>query len=151
MYCRKCGKEIEEDSFCKYCGEPAYEGLARDEGISFSEALVKIREKIRGFGHEKMVNMVSWLAAIAGVVNRIMHNEIEIVYSVLAQDDYFVLAEESRKFAIAIIGIQIILCGLLMFDVRKTKIGVGKGVYISVAITLLIQIAAMMLRIPAPY
>lgn len=151
MYCRKCGKEIEEDSFCKYCGEPALEGMASNEGFSFSGTLMKIREKIRVFGHEKLINIVSWLTAVVGVVNRFMHNEIEVVYSVLAQDDYFVLAEESRKFAITIIGIQIILCGLLMFDVNKRKIWVGKGMYVTFAITLLIQIAAMMLRIPAPY
>lgn len=151
MYCRKCGKDIEEDSFCKYCGEAAQEGMARDEGISFSESLMKIREKIRVFGHEKLINIVSWVAAVVGVANRIMHNEIEVVYSVLAQDDYYVLAEESREFAIAIIGIQIILCGLLMYDVNKRKIWVGKGMYVSFVITLLIQMVALMLRIPAPY
>lgn len=151
MYCRKCGKEIEEDSFCKYCGQPTQEGMARNEGLSFSETLMIIREKIRVFGHEKIINIVSWLAAAMGVVNRIMHNEIEVVYSVLAQDDYFVLAEENREFAITLIGIQIILCGLLMFDVNKRKIWVGKGMYVSFVITLLIQIAAIMLRIPAPY
>lgn len=151
MYCRKCGKEIEEDAFCKYCGEAAQKDMSRDNGFSFSETLMKIREKIRVFGHEKLSNIVSWIAAVLGVANRIMHNEIEVVYSVLAQDDYYVLAEESREFAITIIGIQIILCGLLIYDVNKRKIWVGKGMYISFIITLLIQIVALTLRMPAPY
>ena len=151
MYCRKCGKEIAEDSFCKYCGEPVNASVRTTENNLFPETLTAIREKIRIFGHEKLVNIVSWLAAIAGVVNRIMHNEIEIVYSALVQDDYFVLAEESRSFAITMIGIQLILGGLLIYDARKRDIWVEKGMYISFVITLLIQAAAMCLRIPAPY
>ena len=39
MYCKKCGKEIEKDSFCKYCGQPAHEGIVKDNGISISESL----------------------------------------------------------------------------------------------------------------
>jgi len=38
-----------------------------------------------------------------------------------------------------------------MLDVWKRKIWVGKGMYVSFVITLLIQVAAMMFRIPAPY
>ena len=151
MYCKKCGKEIEKDSFCKYCGQPAHEGIVKDNGISISESLMKIREKVRVFGHEKLVKMVSWFAAVLSVINRFVHNEIEVVYFGLAQDDYFVLAEEHHGFALTIIVIQIILCSLLMLDVWKRKIWVGKGMYVSFVITLLIQVAAMMFRIPAPY
>ena len=151
MYCRKCGKEIEEDSFCKYCGEPAQGGKTKGEDFSFSEVLTKLREKIRVFGHERLIKAVSWIAAAVGVVNRFMHNEVEVEYSLLAQDDFFVLAEESRGFATTIMVIHIILCGLLIYDVRKKDIWVGKSMYIIFVITLLIQIAAMMLRVPAPY
>lgn len=151
MYCRNCGKELDEGAFCKYCGEPTQAGVTKKENVSFLEILMNIRERIRVFGHDRLINIFSWLAAAVGVINRIIHNEIETVYYFLAQDDYFILAEESRGLATAVIGMQTVLCGLLLADVWTRKIWISKGAYVSVVITLLIQLGAMLLRIPAPY
>lgn len=151
MYCRNCGKELSEGSFCKYCGEPTQTGSVKKETISFSETLTKICDWISVFGHDKLVNIFSWLAAAFGIINRVMHNEVEVVYYFLAQDDYFVLAEEARGTAITVICIHIILCGLLFADVWTKKILINKGAYVSFVITLLIQIMAILLRMPALY
>lgn len=151
MYCRNCGKEIDEGYFCRYCGEATQAGITRKNVASVSETIMKIRERIRVFGHDRLINIFSWFAAAVGIINRVMHNEIETVFYVLAQEDYFVLAEESRGLATAAIWIHIVLCGLLLADVWSRKIWISKGTYASFVITLLIQFAAMLLRIPAPY
>lgn len=149
MYCRNCGKEIGEDSFCKFCGEPTQAGAARKDKINFMEHFESVREKIRVFGHDRLIHILSWLAAAVGVINRFMHNEIETVYVALAQDDYYVLAAESSGFAQTIIWIQVVICGLLCADVWSRKIWISKGAYVSFVVTLLIQLGALLLRIPA--
>ena len=150
MYCRNCGKEIEDDSFCKYCGEPTQAGASRND-FSFSTLLMEIREKIRVFGHDKLISIFSWLAAAVSIVNRVKHKEIETILVGTAVDDYFVLSGDGRSLANAVLWAYILLCGLLLADVWKMKIWMGKGTYVILVISLLVQLAAMWLRIPAPY
>lgn len=147
MFCRKCGKEIGEVKFCPFCGE---ETEMNHSNAAYKGTAHEVMQKIRNFGQVKLINIISLFSALIGVIVRIKNNEIEVVYSALASDDYFVLSEQGKVAMLWIMAVQILLCGILYYDAKKTSY-IFKSDMVLAIVMLAVQVLAMVLRMPAPY
>ena len=149
MFCRKCGKEIGDAKFCSFCGEPTEIEAKSDFDINRTAQV--ILEKVRTFGHVKLSYIISLVCAAIGIWIRIQNNVVEVVYSALASVDYFVLSEQGKTWMLFVIVLQVLFCGIILYDARKTGVDAWrKGVSCAIAM-LVVQILAMTLRLPAPY
>ncbi len=153
MFCKNCGKDIGDAKFCQYCGSSNEEKQTNITVNLIQEDFVKkIKEKIFEIGHEKLLKLTSLIATIISIIVRIAKNEIETVYGVvLTQDDYFVISDIGRKYMIVVILIQLAISVLLYNNAKKAQAIVSKKTLLLVAASIIIQIFAMILRLPAPY
>ena len=148
MFCKNCGKDIGDAKFCQYCGFCNDNTPKSSGSVEFLKAA---EEKIIKFGHNKVINIISGLFLIISLIIRIVNNEIDIVYVLFAQDDYYVISEGGRTAVIVLIAIQVISSVLLYIHARYKRISVSIGVVAFFLISVVIQILMISIRLPAPY
>ncbi len=154
MFCRNCGKDIGDAKFCQYCGKPSGEESKNTHWLQnelFIGIKNKIKQIIKGIGQEKLLNLIAWISAIMSIVIRIVNNEIKTVYDFLTQEDYFVVSENGRKYMLIIIVFQIVISLLLYGNAKKERINISKTTIVLFFVSLVIQILATVVKLPAPY
>ena len=152
MFCIKCGKEISEESnFCPNCGHqrnntissPKMEG---EQPVGSNN--VDWCKKIDYIGVFKILSLICipviiWL--------RICFNEIEVVYSALAQDDYYVISDEGITW-LSFVSIVYFVGGVILLScARKYNQKISAMHIVSLITVLLLCVVAAVLRFPAPY
>ncbi len=110
-----------------------------------------IKDKISQIGQNKLVKIITIIITIINMIVRRVNNEIKVVYSFLAQDDYFVVSEKGRTYMLIIIALHILITFCLCKSAKKEERKVSKGTTVLVIFSLIIQVLAMLLQIPAPY
>lgn len=152
MFCIKCGKEISEESnFCPNCGHQRNHAISspKMEGEQLgSSNNVDWCKKIDYIGVFKIFSLICvpiiiWL--------RICFNEIEVVYSVLAQDDYYVISDEGVIW-LSFMSIVYFVGGVILLScARKYNQKISALHIVSLITVLLLCVVAAVLRLPAPY
>lgn len=151
MFCKNCGKDIGEAKFCQYCGSSNDDNTNITVNLVQKDFIKTVKEKIALIGREKLIKLTAIIAAIINVIIRVANNEIEVVYSLLAQDDYFVVSDTGRKYMLIVIAIQVIVSALLYSNAKKSQIAISKKATILSVVSITVQLFAMLLRLPAPY
>lgn len=151
MFCRKCGKEIGDSKFCSECGEPVISNSVHRQTENLNEIFSTLTRKVKKIGHEKLLKVVCVLSTVINLIIRITNNSITVVYSALAQDDYYCISEEGKKWTLIVIAIEIALSILFWLDARKNQMPISKIGITFGAIMLLIQLAIAFINVPAPY
>lgn len=151
MYCKNCGKDIEDAKFCQYCGKPNNENLNVTVNVIQKDLLTTVKGKIKQIGQGKLIKLITIIATIINIIIRIVNNEIKVVYSLLSQEDYFVVSEKGRTYMLIIIVLEIITTFCLYKNAKKDKTKISKGTFVLLVFSLIIQILAMLLQLPAPY
>ena len=151
MYCKKCGKDIGEAKFCQYCGNSNDCTVGENVNSPNNDFLTTIKNKIKEIGHEKLIKLIAFFSVVISVIIRIIHNEIETVYDILVQEDYFVVSDIGRKYMLFMVVVQCVLSAFLYTNAKKEQTIVSKKTVFLFAVSLAVQILAMVLRFPAPY
>lgn len=151
MFCKNCGKDIGEAKFCQYCGSSNDVNNNITINLVQNDFIKTIKEKIVQIGQEKLIKLTAIIATIINVIIRVVNNEIEVVYSLLAQDDYFVVSDTGRTYMLIVIAIQVVLSTLLYSNAKKSQILISKKATVLSVILIAVQIFAILLRLPAPY
>ena len=178
MFCRFCGKEINDVKYCPHCGKSV--DKASFDADAIKKAAANIKKAALTVGYNKLFMLTAIIGTVINFIVRICCNEITVVRVALVQDDYYRLSGLGRVWTVVIILIQILIYAALWFDAKKgrsrssdfvsdnTETGlteserepdascvnsavIEKKAYIIAGILLLIQIAVMLLSIPAPY
>ena len=151
MFCKNCGKDIGDAKFCQYCGGSNDSTPNVIVNISRNDLFATIKDKIKQIGQEKLIKVISIVAAAVSIIIRIVHNEIEVVYNFLAQDDYYVVSSTGRIYMLIVMALQVVLSLFLYKSAKNEQVKISKKTIIVFTIFLAIQVLAMILRIPAPY
>ena len=151
MFCKNCGKDIGDAKFCQHCGNSNESIPKITVEVSQKDFFAVVKDKIKQIGQGKLLKVISIIAAIVNIVIRVVNNEIEVVYYALAQDDFFVLSEEGRKYMIIVIALQSVLALFLHSNARKENVIIPNSSRVIFVVSLIIQVLAMVLRLPAPY
>lgn len=151
MFCKNCGKDIGEARFCQFCGTASDGNNNITVNIVQNDFIKTFKDKVMQIGEEKLIKLTAIIATIINVIIRVVNNEIEVVYSLLTQDDYFVISDTGRIYMLMIIAIQIIASVLLYNNARKNQTVVSKKCVILSVTLVAVQIFVMLLRLPAPY
>lgn len=147
MFCSKCGKDIGDAKYCPYCGAKAGSTIGDVNNQPRSVETSGISQ----FGHGTLIKLLSVVGTIINLVIRYLNSEIEVVYNLFAQDDYYVLSEDARIWMLLVMAAEILLLFALWHDAKNKKIKISVGSIICFILLLAVQIAVMLLRIPAPY
>ena len=151
MFCKNCGKDIGDAKFCQYCGYSNDINPNTTANPNQNNLFTTIKDGINQIGYNKLIDFLSMISAIISIAIRIINNEIEVIYYFLAQDDYFVISESGRKYIIIVIALQTIITLFYFLCTKKEQIKNPTQTIVLFIVSLVIQILAMMLRIPAPY
>ena len=152
MFCKKCGKDIGDAKYCQYCGNCNDDTSKSTISTDIFKDIVKFAgENITKFGHDRLINIISWLSMIISLIVRIVCNEIEVVYVLFVSDDYFVISEGGKAFVIVLMVIQALSSVLLYVHARYKSIVIPKRLIVLFIISLVIQILMISIRLPAPY
>lgn len=149
MFCKNCGKDIGEARFCQFCGTPSDESNNITVNVVQNDFIKTLGEKIAQIGQEKLITLIAIISTIINIIIRIANNEIVTVYSLLAQDDYFVISNTGRTYMLLVIVIQIITHILLYNNAKKNQSIVSKKSIALAIILIAIQVFAMLLKLPA--
>lgn len=151
MFCKNCGKDIGDAKFCQYCGNQNDSNPNVTVNLIQNDLFATIKDKIKQIGQVKLIKLTSIISTIINIIIRIVNNEIEVVYNFLAQDDYLVISESGRSYMLIVIALQIIISLFLYRNAKKEQTNISMKVIALFVISLVIQVLAMVLRIPAPY
>lgn len=151
MFCKNCGKDIGDAKFCQYCGSQNEGNPNVTVNLIQNDLFTTIKDKIKQIGQGKLIKLISIISILINIIIRIVNNEIKVVYNFLAQDDYLVISESGRNYMLIVIALQTIISLFLYRNARKEETNISKNVIILFVISLVIQVLAMVLQLPAPY
>ena len=148
MFCVKCGREIGDAKFCQFCGQPT-SAVPMQNGTS--QVLEKVSEKLKEFGYGKLISIASVVWAAVGVFIRSRNEVLETVRYGLAFDDYYVISEEGRSKIVTVMMIHIVLTIILFWLGKKSKDRIPMLAILLAVVAIGVMVAAMTVRISAPY
>lgn len=151
MFCVKCGKQIDEVSFCPYCGQPVSSTPVQNNITQVYYVHKPLSEKLKEFGYGKLISLVSVVLAVVGIFIRSENNEIETVRYGLAFEDYYVISEDGQSKIMTALIIHIILTGILICLGKKSKARIPVVAVLLAVAAIGVLIAAMTMRTSAPY
>ena len=173
MFCRFCGKEIENVKYCPHCGKSVDKVSLNADTVN--KAVANVKKTALAVGYNRLFMLTSVIGTVVNVIIRICNNEITTVRVALAQDDYYRLSGPGRVWSVVIVLIQLLIYAALWYDTKKrvnrssvseddhlkTELNgketgsesceIAKKSYIIAGILLVIQVAVMLISIPAPY
>ena len=81
MFCTRCGRELQGESFCPNCGQPSNQNPVPVQPVIVYQNSFNLLDKIRSYGHQKLVNTCTFLALVISLIIRITATEIETEYN----------------------------------------------------------------------
>lgn len=151
MFCRNCGQEIGDARFCRYCGTAADGTGNGNTAGNQNNFFASLGNTVKKIGHGQLCNWLSVVFSGFGIVNRVLNNEIFTEFHILAQDDFLVISENGRTYGMIAVLLHSSLSAWLLWNAKKEQVSVPKKSFIVFALSLVIQVLAMTLRLPAPY
>lgn len=149
MFCSKCGRELQDDAnFCPNCGNDRHGMRGRGAVMQFTESLDAFFKK---YDAEWMLKKLSIVLTIVSVAFRIIFNEVETEYHLLAQDDYYVIGDTGRFLIIAACVIAVMLSAGIFAYYKTKEMDIKAKPFAAVAIGIAVSILFMLIRIPAFY
>lgn len=147
MFCKNCGKEIGDAKFCQYCGGSNSQETLQNKKDWFAD----LKNLVAKTGYDKLLKLSSLILGAVSVIIRLLNNEVQTVYHLLAQDDYLIISTNGRNYILIALAIQILLSVFFIECAKKEKAPIAKKTYLLTVASLVIMILAIVLKIPAPY
>ena len=152
MFCKFCGKEINENvSYCQHCGGDIKGENKPSSGINTENFINNFKSLVEKLNFAKFISIFSILFFVMSIIIRFTSQEVITVQHFLAYDDYYVLSSNGRFWIIFFIIIQsVVLFACNHFGKKYDKAVKFKNNIFSI-IAIIIEIILVFLKIPAPY
>ena len=149
MFCPKCGKELTDSAnFCSSCG---YKINSNCNYSIYERISILLDALFKKYEANWIIKKIAAISTLLSIAIRIVCNEVYTVYSLLAQDDWFVISDSGKRLIIAVNIVTILLyAGIVAYG--KTKgFHTEKKSLIAAIVGIAISVLCMLFRIPAPY
>ncbi len=152
MFCKFCGKEINENvSYCQYCGGDIKGENKPSSSINIENNIANYKLLLKKLNFAKIISIFSILFFVLSIIIRFTSQEIITVQHFLAYDDYYVLSSNGRFWMIFFIFIQSVVLFACNYFGKKYDKAVKMKNNIFPLFAIIMEIILVFLKIPAPY
>lgn len=152
MYCKFCGKEIDENvSFCQYCGGNIKGESTRSNGINIEDTVKNFKSLLEKLDFAKFMSVFSVVLFILSIIIRFTSQEVITVQYFLAYDDYYVLSASGKFWILFFVFIQAAVLFACNYFGKKHNKAIKMKYNILPLIAIIIEIILAFLQLPAPY
>jgi len=148
MFCANCGKEIGDAKFCQYCGNPTNSVQQKTENPAQKVQPAPSKNSTNAKSYGSFINLISLCGAMVSILIRIIHNTEEEIWDIFSSEISYIVSETGRNYMITVMVVQGILSALFYTLAKTARVKVPGKVCIWMIVSLIIQVVAMLLRVP---